>query len=136
MDTKKFVLGTLAYTIGTFALAVVWHILLFEEQYRRFGYIEDEPNFAIGFITILAQGALLSLMFPLFRIAGTGVMRGVRFSALIGMFFWTSHVLAFVAKQSMQAVPLFITMETVYLAMQFGLFGVLIGLIHRGEPAA
>lgn len=100
METKKIVLGAVAYTVGTFTLAVVWHILLFEDQYRTFGYIEDEPNFVIGFVTILAQGALLSLLFPMFRIAGTGIVRGLKFVVLMGAFFWTSHVLAFIAKQT------------------------------------
>jgi hypothetical protein len=133
LEAKRIALGTVAYTVGTFTLAVVWHILLFEDQYRRFGYIEGEPSFAIGFVTILTQGVLLSLLFPMFRIAGSGVVRGLKFAVLIGAFFWTSHVLAFIAKQNIQDAPLFVTMETLYLAIQFGLFGVLVGLIYRGE---
>jgi len=135
METRKVALGTVAYTVGTFTLAVVWHILLFENQYRRFGYIEGEPNFAIGFVTILAQGVLLSLLFPMFKIAGTGIIRGLKFVVPIGAFFWTSHVLAFIAKQTIQDVPLFVTMETIYLGLQFGLFGVLIGVIYRGDSS-
>jgi len=135
MEIKKVALGTVAYTVGTFTLAVIWHILLFEDQYRRFGYIEGEPNFAIGFITILAQGALLSLLFPMFNIAGTGIIRGLKFVVPIGAFFWTSHVLAFIAKQTIHDVPLFVAMETFYLALQFGLFGMLIGLIYRGDSS-
>jgi hypothetical protein len=130
MDAKKIGLGTTAYTVGTFVLAIVWHVVLFEDRYRAFGYIEGEPNFVLGFATILIQGFMLSVLFPMFRIAGSGVVRGLRFALLIGIFFWTSHVLAFVAKQSVQYVGLFIAMETVYLALQFGLFGVLIGLVH------
>ncbi len=133
MNARKVILGTIAYTVGTFALAVIWHILLFEELYREFGYIEDKPNFALGFVTILVQGALLSLLFPMIKIAGTGVVRGLKFVALVGAFFWTSHVLAFIAKQTIQNAPLFVAMETIYLGLQFGLFGVLIGLIYRGD---
>ncbi|MEJ2128456.1 MAG: hypothetical protein P8X81_06380 [Woeseiaceae bacterium] len=130
MDARKIALGTAAYTVGTFVLAVIWHIALFEDRYRAFGYIEDEPNFLLGFTTILIQGFVLSVLFPMFRVAGSGIARGLRFALLIGVFFWTSHVLAFVAKQSVHHVGLFIAMETVYLALQFGLFGLLIGLIH------
>jgi len=135
MNAKKVVLGTIAYTVGTFTLAVVWHILIFEGRYRSFGYIEGEPNFVIGFVTILVQGALLSLIFPMFKLTGNDVIRGLKFVALIGAFFWTSHVLAFIAKQSIQYAPLFVAMETVYLILQFGLFGVLIGLIYRRDSS-
>lgn len=132
-EPTRVALGTVAYTVSTFTLAVVWHVLLFEDQYIRFGYFEGEPSFTLGFITILVQGALLSLLFPLFKVAGSAISRGLKFALLIGAFFWTSHVLAFIAKQTIQDAPQFIAMETVYLGLQFGLFGVLIGLIYRGE---
>ena len=129
MNTKNIVLGTIAYTIGTFSLAVIWHVLLFEAQYRSFGYFEGEPSFIIGFLTIFIQGVVLSALFPMVKLSGTGVARGIKFSLLMGGFFWTSHVLAFVAKQIIRDVELFIAMETIYLALQFGLFGLLIGKI-------
>ncbi len=50
---------------------------------------------------------------------------------MIGAFFWTSHVLAFVAKQAVPDAWLFVAMETLYLTLQFGIFGVWIGLIYR-----
>jgi len=135
MNPKNIALGTAAYTIGTFTLAVVWHVLLFGDRYRSFGYIEGEPSFAIGFATILLQGAILSTLFPMVKLSGAGVVRGIKFSFLIGAFFWTSHVLAFIAKQPVQNVGLFVAMETFYLALQFGLFGFLIGAIYRGDAA-
>ncbi len=131
MIPKKIVLGTTAYTIGTFTLAVVWHVLLFGDRYRSFGYFEDEPSFVIGFVTILLQGVILSALFPMVKLSGTSILRGIKFSFLVGAFFWTSHVLAFIAKQPVQNVELFVAMETVYLALQFGLFGILIGVIYH-----
>ena len=135
MNPKSIALGTAACTIGTFTLAVTWHVLLFEKQYLAFGYFEGEPSFSIGFLTILLQGIILSILYPMVAITGSGVLRGLKFSALIGAFFWTSHVLAFIAKQAVQNVSLFVTMETVFLALQFGLFGVLIGFIHRANDS-
>ncbi len=132
MNRKNIALGTIAYTIGTFTLAVVWHVVVFGDQYRSFGYFEDEPNFLIGFLTIILQGAILSALFPMVKLSGTSIVRGIKFSSIVGTFFWTSHVLAFIAKQTVQNVALFVTMETVYLSLQFGLFGLLIGAIYRG----
>lgn len=133
MNIKKIALGTIAYTIGTFSLAIFWHVLLFEARYRTFGYFEGEPSFAIGFLTILIQGVVLSALFPMVKLSGNGVARGIKFALVIGVFFWTSHVLAFVAKQTINDVGLFIAMETVYLVLQFGLFGFLIGKLYRAE---
>jgi len=131
MDYKKIALGTLAYTLVTFPLAVVWHVVLFEQQYLAFRYIEGEPSFATGFVTILLQGIILSALYPRVRISGSAVLRGLKYGLVLGAFFWTSHVLAFVAKQEMEGTNLFIAMESVYLMFQFGIYGALIGLIYR-----
>ncbi len=133
MDPKKIILGIAGYTIGTFALAVVWHVSLFGDQYRAFGFLEGEPNFLLGLLTILLQGVILSALFPRVSLSGGSLRRAMKFVAIIGVFFWTSHVLAFVAKQTVQGVGLFVVMETIYLVLQFGLFGFLIGLIYRSD---
>ncbi len=140
MDWKRIALGTAAYTAVTFPLAVVWHVVLFKPKYEAFGYFEGEPNFLLGLVTILIQGAILSWLYRYacppsggarVRFSGSGPRRGLKFALAIGAFFWTSHVLAFVAKQAVQDAWLFVAMETVYLAFQFGIFGVLISLIYR-----
>lgn len=133
MKSKKIVLGVVAYTVGTFSLAVTWHIVLFEEIYRSFGYFEGEPSFLLGLLTILIQGVVLSTLYPMVRLSGSGIRRGLKFTMLVGTFFWTSHVLAFLAKQAVEASLLFAAMETFYLVLQFGLYGILLGLIFRSE---
>ncbi len=136
MNVKKLILGTAAYTVCTFSLAVGWHVLLFEERYEAFGYFEGEPDFLLGLLTIVLQGVLLSALFPMLKAEGTSFRRGFRFALITGAFFWTSHVLAFVAKQKVPEVSAFIWMETAYLLLQFGLFGLIIGAIHRDEIQA
>ena len=73
MSLKRIALGTAAYTVVTFPLAVVWHVGLFERQYRAFGYFEEEPSFALGLLTILIQGAVLSVLYPRVSLAGSGL---------------------------------------------------------------
>ncbi|WDE07850.1 hypothetical protein SG34_013765 [Thalassomonas viridans] len=130
MNTRTVILGTIAYTVVTFPLAVIWHVVLFEEQFRAFGYFDGEPNFALGFLTILIQGFMLSFLFPLFKLSGQALSRGLKYALLMGVFFWTSHVLALVAKQEMNGALSFVVMESFYLVIQFGIFGILIGFIH------
>ncbi len=134
INLSRIALGTFAYTVVTFPIVVTWHVVLFKEKYTAFGYFTGEPSFLLGFLTIAVQGAILSALFPLVRLSGSPIVRGLKFSAIVGAFFWTSHVLAFVAKQAMPDAPLFVAMETGYLAVQFGVFGVLIGLAFKGLP--
>lgn len=131
MNQTITLLGTLAYTLVTFPLAAIWNVVLFEDMYKGFGYFTGEPNFALGFLTIIIQGFILSLLFPLFNLSGTSVFKGLKYSLLVGVFFWSSHVLAFVAKQTIDNEAGFIAIESFYLFLQFAIYGVLIILIHK-----
>ena len=135
MNARSIMLSTVAYTITTFLLAIVWHIVLFAPLYKGFGYFEGEPDFSLGLLTIVIQGFVLSLLFPLVRLGGSALVRGLKFSLIVGVFFWTSHVLAFIAKQSVPDALSFVIIESVYLALQFGLFGILLGVIYRSKEA-
>ena len=133
MNYRLVLLGTLAYALVTFPLAVVWHVVLFEQKYISFGYFEGEPNFVLGFLIILIQGLMLSILYPHVSFSGNGTARGIKYALFIGLFFWTSHVLAFIAKQIITDPLLFIAMESFYLLLQFGIFGALIGVfVHFG----
>lgn len=125
-------LGTLAYTGATFVWAVTWHIGLFPAQYEAWGYIDADPNFALGLLSIVMQGMILSWLYPHVRFSGTAAMRGLKFGGAVGAFYWTCHVLAFAAKEDAAAAPPFFLLETAYLTVQFLLFGWIIGRIYRG----
>lgn len=130
---KSTLYGTLAYTITTFPLAVIWHVVLFENEYKAFGYFNGEPSFALGFLTILIQGLVLSFLFPFVKFSGASIKRGLKYCAVLGLFFWTSHVLALLAKQAMPEPWSFALMESLYLLIQFGIYGCCLGLIFKKQ---
>lgn len=128
----KILLASAGYVLIVFPLALAWHLALFKEKYQAFGYFVGEPNIPVGLATIIIQGIALALIYPLFHTGSAGFARAFQFAGLMGLFFWTSHVLALVAKQNVPNATGFIAMETGYLIAQFGLFALLLGLIYRG----
>ena len=65
MKKRPVILGTLAYLLVTFPLAIAWHLVVFKTQYKSIGYIgREEPGFLLGLLSILMQGILLSLFYP------------------------------------------------------------------------
>jgi hypothetical protein len=132
MKKSPVILGTHAYLHVTFPVAIVWHLVLFKSQYEAIGYIgREKPLFLFGFLSILIQGFILSALYPVFSSKNFSAKSGLIFAAWAGAFHWTVHVLAFAAKGDIQHLPLFFTMETVYLALQFGIFGLLISALYR-----
>ncbi len=130
---KKFVMGAVAYIVLTFPLAVVWHIVLFEDTYRALGYFaREQPSFVLGFVSIATQGVILSAVYPLLVRRPDSWRDNLRFGLLMGGFLWSSHVAGDAAKFEISPLPQYFAMETFYLGLQFGLFGVAVWLIHRG----
>lgn len=128
----QILLASFAYVIIVFPLAIIWHMVLFRPKYDAFGYFEGDPNIPLGLLTIVLQGVMLALLFPYFHTGSAGFIRALQFVGLTGGFFWTSHVLAWIAKQNVPKVKSFFVLETIYLIFQFGLFGVALGLIYKG----
>lgn len=125
---KKIIFGTLAYVIVTFPIAVMWHITIFKEQYLGFGHLPENPSFILGFLAILLQGILLTVGYNYTRVTV------YKYVGLLGLFFWSSHVLAFMAKNPDARNFPFLGMETFYLAIQFGIYGILLAVINKRYP--
>ncbi|HAK60787.1 MAG TPA: hypothetical protein DCO77_10460 [Nitrospiraceae bacterium] len=130
MEKKPILLGTLAYVVVTFPLAIVWHVVIFKSLYLSLGYFGGEPSFALGFLAIFSQGVLLSVGYPFLTLSGAPVVRGLKYALFMGVFFWTSHVIAYAAKNPLSNAAQFYVLETLYLCFQFGIYGVLIGRIY------
>jgi len=129
---RQQIAAAAAYPAIVFPLALVWHLALFKDRYMTFGYFDGEPNIAVGLASMVVQGAVLAAIYPMFQFGRAGFGRAFSFAGLLGLFFWTSHVLALVAKQNVPDAASFVVMETVYLGLQFGLFAVVLGLIFNG----
>ncbi|MEZ6046251.1 MAG: hypothetical protein R3C11_11920 [Planctomycetaceae bacterium] len=132
MNLKRIVAGTLLYLLITFPLAYSWHLVLFKQTYDELGYIErDEPIIAFGFLAILLQGILLSVLYPLIC-SGKSVLGGaVKFLLLAGGYHWTTHVLAAAAKQEIEPLSTWFALETLYLTIQFSLGGLMLAFLYR-----
>lgn len=131
MKIGSFLSATIGYVVVTFLLAVVWHVVLFKSTYEQLGYFGKDPSFALGFLSILTQGLMLAYLFPLFSKGESPYQEGLRFSLVIGIFLWSCHVLAAAAKQDISPISTFLMMETLYLALQFTLAGMILGAAYR-----
>ena len=128
---RQLVFAAVGYTLIVFPLALIWHVGLFEEAYHAFGYFDGEPNILLGLVTIVLQGILLSIMYRMFAANKPSFLRAGRFCVLTGAFFWTSHVLALVAKQNVPDAMRYVVMESLYLGLQFGAFAIVLGFVFR-----
>lgn len=130
-ELSKVVLGTLGYIVVTFPLAYLWHLVVFKSTYDSLGYItRDEPIVAFGFGAILLQGILLAVIYPRLCRGKSFVGGAVYFAVIMGIFHWTTHVLADAAKHKLTSLPVWFGIETLYLTIQFVLAGFLFAAVN------
>ncbi|MBI3231852.1 MAG: hypothetical protein HYZ51_02100 [Candidatus Doudnabacteria bacterium] len=126
----KILFGTLAYIIVTFPLAVLWHMKIFREKYMRWQYFGADVKPMLGLASMIVQGLVLSYGYSVLAVNHSSILFGLGYALVMGLFLWSAHVLAAMGKSSAIRHFEFFTMETIYLAIQFGLYGILISLIY------
>ncbi len=71
------------------------------------------------------------MLYPKTQFNGSHIMRGIKFSGLIFVFYFTTQVVTFVTRTEINDIPFFILMETIYMLIQFGMYGILMGILYR-----
>jgi hypothetical protein len=83
---------------------------------------------------MVIQGVIFGLLFPMFNRTGRPVRNGLRFSWTLGGFLASYIVLGEAGKYAIPSIPWWIV-ELSAAVVQFTLFGVLLGLLHRRTTA-
>lgn len=130
----RIAFGTFAYMAAVFPLAYVWHLVLFREKLEGAGYFgRAEPLVPLGFLAILLQGIIVSVVFERLRpgagAAADALVVCVPMMALI----WSAQVLAHAAKFDVRLAT-FIGIETAYFVLQAGLVWIAFALVGYLAP--
>ena len=123
------VFGIFAYIVITFPLAVLWHMKIFRVKYMAWQYFADDAKPILGLFSMLVQGVVLSYGYSVLNVAHGSIISGIEYSLLMGLFLWSAHVLATMGKSSKVRHVEFFAMETVYLSIQFVVYGVALSYI-------
>ena len=137
MQIKRQVLGTIGYLLIVFPLAYVWHLVWFKETYEQLGYFSrEQPIVALGFLSILLQGVLLSVVYPRLCQGKSPLEGAATLFAVMGVYHWSMHVMAEAAKHQIEPLSTWFALETGYLAIQFGLGACMFAWVYReaGKP--
>ncbi len=125
----NILLGILAYIVVTFPLAVLWHMKIFRTKYMAWKYFGEDVKPILGLCSMLVQGVVLSYGYSVLAVDHASILAGISYALVMGLFLWSAHVLAAMGKSSAIRHFEFFTMETIYLAIQFAVYGMLISFI-------
>lgn len=135
MNSKKFLLAVGVYIVVTFAIAAGWHLLLFKDMYAQLAiFTRQEPIIPLGIASIAMQAVVLAYLYPLFSRGGSPAKEGLVFGLLIGVLMASIAVFAEAGKQNVASLPTWLIFESFYYLLQFGLVGILIGMVYGRNP--
>jgi len=136
MDAKKFALAAIAYIVVTFAVAASWHLLFFKDLYDQLAiFTRKEPLIPLGITSIVMQSLVLAYLYPAFYKGRSPAGQGLKFGLLIGVLMASIAVFAEAGKQNVSSLTTWLVFESAYYLLQFGLVGIVIGMIYgRSVP--
>ncbi len=129
-------LTVLAYVVTTFAVQGASHFAINSVHYAAIPIMRAEPVIPMGIASMLIQGLIFAALFPAFVRGAATVWDGVKLSWTLGAFLASYVVLGEAGKYAIPSIPSWIAVEASVAFVQYTLFGVLWGLIHRRRPAA
>ena len=124
-------LTIVAYTLTTFAVQGGSHFAVNAEHYAGIAIMRPEPIIPLGLAAMLVQGTIIALLFPTFNRGPSTLRNGLLFSWALGAFLASYIVLGESGKYLVPSVPSWIAVEASVAAVQFTLFGLVLGLLHR-----
>ena len=128
---KKHLLTVLGYVVATFAVQGASHFAVFAKHYADIGILRAQPEFMLGFASMLVQGTILSVVFARSRYTTESLTGAVKLAWLFGLFLLSYISLAEAGKYAIADVPSWIAVELSTGLVQFTLIGVFLWLAHR-----
>ena len=136
MGTRKplaLALTILAYVLTTFAVQGASHFAINADHYAAVSFMRSEPVIPMGIAAMLIQGLLFGVLFNAFKRSPVRVWDGLVFSWALGAFLTSYVVLGEAGKYAVPSIASWIGVETSVAIVQFTVFGMLLGVIQRGD---
>lgn len=121
----RFGLAVLAYLAPTFALAFVWHLILFKQYYAALAIYRSDIIVPFGLFSMLIQAVAFAWIYQkaFARRTGRLLSRGLMYAAFGGVLSWSFTTIAVAAKNLMASVPDYLLIETAFTVVQWLIVG-------------
>ena len=130
-NVARVALTVVAYMAATFGVQGASHFAVNSDHYAAIAIMRSEPIIPMGLASMVAQGLIFAWLFPIFNRGPRPVRNGIVFSCTLGAFLASYIVLGEAGKYSIPSIGSWIAVEGSVAAVQYILFGVLLGLLHR-----
>lgn len=123
-------LSVLAFMVVSFAAQALSHFVINQEHFSSIAHHRQEPIIPLGLAAMVIQGLLISIALRAWRSSDVALLDGLIVSLIFGVFLSAYISLVEPAKYTVPNIAAWMRVETMVSAIQFVLFGLVLGLIH------
>ncbi|MEE4015911.1 hypothetical protein V1T76_27890 [Roseibium sp. FZY0029] len=119
------------YFIATLGFAMLWHLVWFSGAYTALNWPDpSDADVPLGALAVFVQAVVLALTIDWALEQSRNRSAIFRVAILAFAFLWSSHVIGDAAKCGFLPKSRFVALESVYLAIQFVVYGALLWIGH------
>lgn len=127
----KHILSVIAFMVVSFAVQGLNHFVINTEHYANIDFARPEPVMALGFLTMIIQGSILTLALAHVAPIGAAIKDGLKVSLSFGLFLGFYIAVTEPAKYAAPSIPGWIFTEGFASTIRFVVFGFVLGVIHE-----
>jgi len=133
---KKPILTVLAFMLVSFGVQGLSHFVINADHFATISFIRPDPVLPMGFAAMIIEALIFSFVMSRLWPDGATIQQGLVVSACFGLFLASYIVLAEPAKYAAPSIPAWMIVEGMASFVQFGVFGLLLGLIYQNKAAS
>ncbi|MDH4090349.1 MAG: hypothetical protein OEV74_03165 [Cyclobacteriaceae bacterium] len=127
MKTRNVIIGTVSYVGASFFVQFISHFVINADHYASIAFMREQPLMYFGLSTMFLQGIVLTVLYLKWANGTFNVRQGIRFAWLLGAFFVSYLALVEADKYNVQDIVEWVIVEAGAGAVQFTIFGFLLG---------
>ena len=127
----KHLIAVVGFMVVSFAVQGLSHFVINKEHFAGIGFARPDPIIPLGLLVMVIQGLVLSLALSAWRGDQATIADGVIVAASFGLFLVSYIAIVEPSKYTVPSIGGWLVVEGVAGLVQFGLFGLLLGFIHK-----
>jgi hypothetical protein len=130
MVSSQYWLAVAAYLVPTFPLGYFWHLSIFKARYDQLEMFRPDVLIPLGLTSMVLQALIFAWAYPRVFPGWNFAEGSLGAFVVFGLLSWSFVVLPVAAKYNMTSVPAFMTLETVFVIIQFAIISPLVALAY------
>lgn len=124
-------LAIIAFMAVTFAAQGLSHFVINQEHFAMVSFMRPEPIMPMGFLVMVIQGLILSVSLQAWKGKTVQIKDGLWIALAFGGFLVSYIAITEPAKYMVPSISNWFRIEIMVGLFQFGVFGAVLGWIHR-----